>query len=96
MPHATSNGEKATLRTLTKILTTILLAVIGWLFTQVIYQRLSELEKNQTCMVSRTEWAARNVYVDNQLTKMRDEQGQGFNRVETKIDAIMNHLMTKK
>ena len=104
---AERNGEKQYLKTVTKGLSALLIGAIAWFATQVVYGKITDLEKQQVCTVSRSEWAARNVYVDTQIERLgaeqreefrrlRDEKAVEFRIVNEKLDKITDHLLRQK
>jgi len=105
MTARNGNGEKQYLKMVTKSLFALLIGAIAWFVTQVVYGKITDLEKQQVCTVGRSEWAARNVYVDNQIERLRAEQREEFKQlrnekttefriVNEKLDKITDHLLS--
>jgi hypothetical protein len=84
----------------------ILVAIGAYFFTSLSAQ-MKELSDENKCQLPRIEWAARNVYVDNQIAKLREEQAAEFRelrqeraadmtQLNSKLDKITEHLLNKK
>ena len=84
----------------------LIIAMFSW-FLITGWARSDNMSKEMQCLLPRTEWAARNVFVDGQIIRLREEQAVQFrelrqdrmadmNQINQKLDKITDHLLRKK
>lgn len=73
-------------------ITIIIMLLAGWMNT--INNKVDAQEKASSCLTPRTEWSARNVYMDGMIGKLRDEAEA--NRKELKSDIQQNRMEARQ
>ena len=72
--------------------TIIIMMLAAWM--TFISNKVDANEKAASCLTPRTEWAARNVYMDNMIMKLRDEAEA--TRKELKSDIQQNRAESRQ